>query len=63
MKLSAWMANKGLNDDQMADKAKVDRATISRLRRGKHRPSWPLIVKIKEITGGAVIADDFESFL
>jgi transcriptional regulator with XRE-family HTH domain len=59
MQLSEWMSMNGVSDDQMAEKAKVDRATINRLRRGKHRPSWPLILRLREITAGGVTADDF----
>lgn len=59
MKLSEWMANSGIDDDQMAEKCAVDRVTISRIRRDVNRPSWPLIAKIKDITDGAVNADDF----
>ena len=49
----------GVNDDQMAEKVAVDRATISRIRRGKHKPSWPLLLRLREVTAGAVSAEDF----
>lgn len=59
MRLSDWMSMNGVNDDQLAEKVGVDRATISRIRRGKHKPSWPLLLKLREITAGAVSAEDF----
>lgn len=59
MKLSDWMTLSGTTDDQMAEKCAVDRVTISRIRRSVNRPSWPLIGKIKEVTDGAVTAEDF----
>lgn len=59
MKLSDWMAENGVSDDQMAEKCAVDRVTISRIRRDVNRPSWPLIAKIKDLTNGTVSADDF----
>lgn len=61
MKLSEWMIANGVSDDQLAEKVAVDRATISRLRRGKHRPSWPLVAKLSEISDGKVTANDFLS--
>lgn len=59
MRLSDWMRLQGLSDDQVAEKVEVDRATISRIRRGKHKPSWRVIERLHEITGGDVGADDF----
>ena len=61
MRLAEWMSMNGLNDDQLAEKVSVDRATISRIRREKHKPSWPLLVRLREVTSGAVTADDFVS--
>ena len=55
------MIDQGLTDDQVAASTGVDRATINRLRRGKHRPSWALIDKLKDISGGQVGAEDFDA--
>ena len=59
MRLSKWMALNGMADGHLAEKTGVDRATISRIRRGKHRPSWELMLRLREMTQGAVTADDF----
>lgn len=59
MTLSDWMAQEGITDEQMAEKCGVDRVTISRVRRHVNRPSWSLVLKIKDLSGGAVTADDF----
>jgi DNA-binding XRE family transcriptional regulator len=61
MKLDMWMASRGLTDDDVASLVKVDRTTISRLRRGLTKPSWELAAKLKGASKGAVIADDFFS--
>lgn len=58
MKLADWMAAHGLNDEKVAASAEVDRATISRVRRGVTKPSWDLAARLKAISGGAVTADD-----
>lgn len=47
------------DDDAVAAETGADRTTISRLRRGKQRPSWPLAEKIAKLTGGQVTADSF----
>ena len=59
MRLADWMSMNGVNDDQMAERVAVDRATISRIRRGKHKPSWPILLRLQEITMGAVTPNDF----
>ena len=58
MTLAKWMAEHGVDDETMGNLVQVDRVTISRIRRGLSRPSWPLAGRIKKITGGAVTADD-----
>lgn len=59
MKLAEWMTSESVDDEGMADRVGADRSTISRIRRGETRPSWPLVARIKAATGGAVSADDF----
>jgi len=54
MTLGEWMRKSGLGDDQMAALVKTDRANLSRLRRGKQRPSWELAARIEKATKGAV---------
>jgi transcriptional regulator with XRE-family HTH domain len=60
MHLSDYMTAKNLNDDQVAGAIGVSRVTVSRIRRRKVRPDWPTIIKLKEWSGGAMTADDFE---
>lgn len=59
MKINDWMSLKGLSDEQVGALVSVDRVTISRIRRGRNRPSWELAARFKEISEGAVTADDF----
>jgi transcriptional regulator with XRE-family HTH domain len=59
MKLEEWMKARALNDREVALTLGIDRATISRLRRGRQRPLWPLLERIVEMTEGAVKPDDF----
>lgn len=65
MQLSEFMTDRELDDEQMASlvrksfKLSCDRSTISRIRRGKCRPSWDLIACFKSISKGRVSADDF----
>jgi len=59
MKLSDWMAAKELDDEHLGNLVQADRVTISRIRRGLNRPSWDLAGRLKNISGGAVTADDF----
>lgn len=65
MQLSDFMSARGLDDEAMAELVRkssgvsVDRSTISRIRRGKCRPSWDLIACLKSVSKGRVSADDF----
>jgi len=65
MQLSEFMAARGLDDEEMAALVRksggisCDRSTISRIRRGKSRPSWDLIASLRAISKGRVSADDF----
>ncbi len=59
MQLSIYMAEKGLSDDDLAEMVGFDRSTISRVRRGKTRPSWDLIAELERVSRGFVTATDF----
>jgi transcriptional regulator with XRE-family HTH domain len=59
MKLKDWMEWRGLNDEQVAKLVKVDRSTISRIRRGELMPSWGLAARFHEVTDESVSANDF----
>lgn len=49
--LSDWMSNHRETDQTFAPKLGVSRVHVSRLRRGVHKPSPELAVKIEDITG------------
>jgi transcriptional regulator with XRE-family HTH domain len=59
--LAAFMTSNGLSDEDVASAIEVSRVTVSRIRRGKVRPDWSTIKKLKEFSGGSVTADDFEA--
>lgn len=59
MKLATWMAKKRYDDEVVSAAVGVDRATISRIRRGKHKPSWPVMNQIMELTRRKVMPNDF----
>jgi DNA-binding XRE family transcriptional regulator len=59
MKIDEWMVCRGLTDARLGEMLQVDRVTVSRIRRGQNKPSWELAARIKEVSGGAVTADDF----
>ncbi len=61
MQLSDHMAREGLKDDDLALKIPRSRATISRYRRRKQRPSLEIIKEIERVTGGLVTVDDWVS--
>ena len=54
------MILKGYRDEELADLVNVDRSTISRLRRGENPPTWPVMTRIRLISGGQVSPNDFE---
>ena len=56
-KLGRWMADNNHNDDTFAALVETDRSSVSRIRRGKQRPSWDLAKRIHENTKGAVGSD------
>jgi transcriptional regulator with XRE-family HTH domain len=59
MSLADWMTANGLDDETLAEKANVTRATISRLRRGKQKPGDQLAATLFSLTGGQVTPNDF----
>ncbi len=61
MKLSEWMELNGMADAGMVEllDVKIDRSTISRVRRGKQRPSPALIESIARLTNGQVLPNSF----
>lgn len=59
--LSQFMVKRGLSDEEVAAAIDVSRVTVSRIRRGKVRPDWSTIGKLKDFSGGEITADDFQS--
>ncbi len=59
MHLSKYMADRSLSDEEVAAAIKRTRPTVSRIRRGKMRPDWDTIERIRRFTRGLVTADDF----
>lgn len=60
MHLSDFMTARALRDEDAAEQTGLSRATISRIRRKVQRPDWSTIAKLKEWSGGAITADDFQ---
>jgi transcriptional regulator with XRE-family HTH domain len=54
MHLSDYLSKLKLSDEDFAERAGVDRSTVSRWRNRVMRPSAEQIVNINEITGGRV---------
>ena len=59
MHISLYMRRNALSDDDFAIIIGRSRATVSRIRRGKVRPDWDTIQRIRTATKGAVTANDF----
>lgn len=61
MKLDHWMTKNKIRDGVFAAQIGTSQATISRVRRGIHRPSWQLMDDIYEASGGKVKPNDFRN--
>jgi transcriptional regulator with XRE-family HTH domain len=59
MKLEQYMAAQGLSDAEMAKLIEKERSLVNRYRRGKIIPSPAAIKKIQEVTGHAVVFNDW----
>lgn len=59
MKLKSWMEREGLDDQAFAERVKVDRSTIFRIRTGTHKPSPALMGTIAHETAGEVLPNDY----
>lgn len=59
MHLSDYMAEQGLSDDDVATAIGRHRVSVSRYRRKLDLPSWEVVQKIKDFSGGRVSADDW----
>ena len=59
MQLADWMAKHDFLDREFAEEIGVRRATVSRFRSGALIPSFTLMIRIYEVTDGAVSPNDF----
>lgn len=59
MHLSEYMAEHKLGDDEVALAIDSSRVSVSRYRRRLIRPSWEVVDRISQWTGGAVTALDW----
>jgi transcriptional regulator with XRE-family HTH domain len=57
--LDRYLESNGIRNGAFAALVGASEATISRLRNGKQTPSYALVRKIAEVTGGAVLPNDF----
>lgn len=59
MKLSAYLENESLSDEDFGKQVRRDRSTIYRIRTGTHKPSPDLMAEIARATDGAVLPNDY----
>jgi len=59
MKLEDYMNKRGLSDSEMGEKVDLSRSQVSRLRRGKARPSHAVMARFIKATNGQVKPGDF----
>lgn len=53
------MTREELDDQALAQRVKVDRSTIYRVRKGTHKPSPALMEEIARETSGEVLPNDY----
>lgn len=59
MTLDDYLIGTKTLETEFAARVGISQAQVNRIRRGKSWPTRDLLVRIREITGGAVTADDF----
>lgn len=59
MKLAAYLEQEQLTDAAFARLIGVERQAVGRYKLGERFPEKPILLKIYEITGGSVTANDF----
>lgn len=57
--LSAYLEQNGVSIKAFAAAIEVTPMTVYRYIRGKNRPEWDVLERIKRVTGGEVTADSF----
>lgn len=68
MQIAEFMQTHSLDDEAMALRVRTpeihcDRTMVSRYRRRVRRPDWQMIERIREVTDGAVTADDWTNLM
>jgi transcriptional regulator with XRE-family HTH domain len=58
MRLTDYLSTSGVSDADFAEAIRVSRQAVHRYKHGR-RPKWSVLDRIREVTGGAVTADDF----
>jgi transcriptional regulator with XRE-family HTH domain len=59
--LAEWMEENQVSDRDLAERLGVDYTSVGRIRRGVYRPSWDVLEKLFEVTGGKVTPNSFLS--
>lgn len=59
MKLAAFLAERGMSRADFATAVGVSHVAITRYIAGQRMPRMEHLCRIREVTGGAVTADDF----
>ena len=60
--LSLWLFLNGETAKRFADRCGVSRTSLSLIMNGHTQPTMPTMIRIRQATGGAVKAADFEEF-
>ena len=59
MKLAEWRRNAGLTQQELADRLGCILTTVARYETGLRTPEGPMMLKIFDVTDGAVQPNDF----
>jgi len=59
MKLATYLENNEISDAAFARQIGVERQAVGRYKSGDRFPEKPILLKIYEVTAGAVTANDF----
>lgn len=59
MKLEAYLKKERMTQREFAKLINVDESTLSHWLKGLHRPSWPAMLNIVNVTNGQVKPNDF----
>lgn len=59
MTLAEYLAREGITQTEFGRRVGVGHSVVSRWVRGERQPEWPMLVRIREATAGAVQPNDF----